>query len=362
MNKNQNNNPMYTSVLDTDDFLYCESMLGCRPNQITVLIDTLPESIFDIMGDLMSFAKTDSTNGIVNINSELIPIDDETTIKNDRYLIRFNNSIYLRFTILDKEIDEEDSGIVSGVTIFYSPSEMETVDKLVIKLRSIAMQDDESSESESGNFSILRLNTTNNSGFYLERCQLDMPEDDLDLLYDDSLVTDFPKITRHINSDDALSGLTIFYGERGCGKTSYLLRLVSKLKRSVILIPPYLIDTIPSSDFQIFISRYMGSVFVIDGVDKYMFNKYNLYSPILLDIIEGIPSISLKIHFILLSNSSVLDDIDPDIINCNKLKFKVKFDKLPTDKANKLSKKKFTEPVKLSTIFVGNIDKNKIGF
>jgi hypothetical protein len=348
----------YKNVMDDDDFLYCQSKFKSRPCQRALMIDTTSSDLWSIL------SKLDITrDNIVYIAEEVAP-SEEGHMTNIRYLVKMEDDIFIRFTELDKIDDDDDSGYVAGITIFYSISKIESIKSISDEIMNSSHQMVESDETSLSNFGILKFNP--NMGYYIERPKMEANDDDIDLLYNDDVVKSVPKLLRNINNERKT--INIVWGERGCGKTTLVSKIVGKIKKDVILIPFYLIDFINTTEFQSFIQTRIDTVIIIDNSEIcFNYTKPLNLTPYIMDIAESITYENNNIHFILIFNTKDLNSIDPNILESNQLYSMVKVDRLTKEKALVLTKKmKITieeESIKLSEIFNKNIiHKNKIGF
>lgn len=193
---------------------------------------------------------------------------------------------------------------------------------------------------------------------------------------------DFEK--HHTNIVDKLenntTGLFLFHGNAGTGKTTYIKYLAKIFggKRTFIFIPTTFINTLTSPNIITILLEHPNSILVLEDAEKAIvsrdenFGNESLVSS-LLNIGDGILGNILNLTIILTFNTS-RDKVDKALLRKGRLHYEHKFDKLSiTDSQNLIEhlNKKYTasEPMSLAEIY--NIDKDnnhndetikKIGF
>lgn len=212
------------------------------------------------------------------------------------------------------------------------------------------------------------------NGFTKTSMDIKVLDIDLNLQYNDSLPHD--KTIKFIKSDT--SGLAIFHGIPGCGKSTYIRYLISNNPSiNFYILDSSLFSYITNNEFIQFLLDNRNSVFILEDCEKLLVSResnYNQSIATLLNITDGLLGDSLNLKFICTFNTN-LDNIDSALLRKGRLKLKYEFDKLSIDKSkqllNSLNKTfNVTEPMTLSDIY--NIDedngykiekqKHKIGF
>jgi energy-coupling factor transporter ATP-binding protein EcfA2 len=172
---------------------------------------------------------------------------------------------------------------------------------------------------------------------------------------------DFQPIHKHIveNLQKNESGLYLFHGEPGTGKTTYIKYLASVLKRDVIYVPVAFIDSLVDPSFLPALLKKRHSVLVIEDAEKALLarepgDSSSLVSAIL-NITDGIMGNVFSISVIATYNSPRAG-IDKALLRKGRLKGEHKFDKLPVEQVQKIlddNKINFTakEPMSLAEIF-----------
>lgn len=152
---------------------------------------------------------------------------------------------------------------------------------------------------------------------------------------------DFEDIHKHII--DSLkkneSGLYLFHGPPGTGKTTYIKYLSSLINRDIIYVPIALIDTLSDPSFLPILLRKKESVLVIEDAEKALLARdpgdaSSLVSTIL-NLTDGIMGNMFNISIIATYNSN-RQAIDKALLRKGRLKAEYEFGKLPKDQAQKI--------------------------
>ena len=172
---------------------------------------------------------------------------------------------------------------------------------------------------------------------------------------------DFKPIHDHIvdNLKKNESGLYLFHGEPGTGKTTYIKYLSTLLNRDMIYVPVAFIDSLVDPSFLPALLKKRHSVLVIEDAEKALLarepgDSSSLVSAIL-NITDGIMGNVFSISVIATYNSR-RQDIDKALLRKGRLKGEYQFDKLSIEQCqtiideNKINFKA-TEPMTLAEIF-----------
>jgi hypothetical protein len=184
---------------------------------------------------------------------------------------------------------------------------------------------------------------------------------DLNLYYGEHFDKKHTEIVSLINERNK-SGLFIFHGLTGTGKTNYIRYLISAAKPEIefIFYPISLLRDIASPDFITFLSDYQDAVLVIeeseDSVqarDKFNADKSAIAN--LLNVSDGLLSDVLNLKIVCTFNTDIRN-LDQALLREGRLLAIHKFDKISAESANKIAsinklKKKFEKPVSLAQIF-----------
>lgn len=333
-----------------NDFLYCWSEFGSRPNKI-VVYNTYSTIEFNNVISEMIISK--------NIFTEIIA-SDSSFIINDKIFVKIDDGLYLSYVVIDRN---QEKSIINEISFFYKDfkEDGKKVQDIIDKLNSCILEFHEKK--------VNNLNTIiyNNGSLDIEpvitsECDID----NFNMYYSNNTLKDLEKLIKKIKKSE--KGLSILYGERGTGKTSVINYISSKLNRIVIFIPNNMIEqTINNPDFRKFINKHYKPVIIIDDCEM-MFNeafaKSNTLVNNLLQIVDGFLSDLLKTNIILIFNVRDEYEIDHSLLDCNNLIDIISFEELSPDNSTELSKyighnKSYKNKTKLIDIIKGRKTKDK---
>ena len=273
-------------------------------------------------------------------------------LKNKEYYIRhFLNNCYIWTT---------EYVLVLGDFTYYSPNK--DIDPELLKCIV--------PENEKSTFKFVSRDI---NGFVTNTMSIKHVDIDLNLQYNDSLP--HQNISEFINSET--SGISIFHGIPGCGKSTYIRHLIeSNPKISFYILDSSIFNYITDSSFIRFLIDNKNGIFILEDCESLLASReesYNNTLATLLNISDGLLGDSLNIKFICTFNSD-LNSIDKALLRKGRLKVKYEFDKLDKCKAQKLidslnKNYTVTEPMPLCDIYNIDVDtghkvikQNKIGF
>ena len=337
MSKEQLNININRDEPTLNDFLYCWSLFGTRPNKI-ILYNTYATSDFNEIISKFTVSKNSLT--------EIIP-DGEDYLINEKVFLKISDEIYISFVIIDSRSDKS---IVNELCFIYKTDDnIEKVQEIIDNLNNCIVDFCE----EQGN----KLNTISITQNGLEVDPISTMEVDVDnveMFYNSKTYKKYKKTLKAIKKSK--KGLSVFYGPRGTGKTSIINHLVSSVDRITIFIPNNMIDsTINNPEFKRFIRRYQNPILIIDDCEMMFsetYNRSNILVNNLLQLIDGFLSDSIQANVITIFNVDDVDEIDHSLLDCNNLIDVVEFKSLTSDESNELGKflgnsKKFTSDRKL---------------
>jgi len=332
-----------------NDFLITWNKFESRPNQLIIHNSYIYNSFTELV-------KINDVNKV----SELIPTDDEYII-NDRSLGMISDNIFLSYVILENNTE---NSIITDLTFFYKELEdVEEIYEILDKLETFVI-DEMFEDNNSGSLNLLSVDNSN-----LKIDKLEFNDVNFDKFYSKSTKKSVSSLVKKMIKSK--SGLSIFYGEKGTGKTTMIKSISKKLNKDIFFIPNNLIDhTILNPDFLNFLKKYNNSVLVIDDfeliIDNY--SRYNSVMNAIIQLVDSLISEVVNVNIILIFNIDGLSEID-DLLECNNLLETVSFDYLEPDEANQLSeylgnKTKYTNNSKLLSIIRNkNTDyKKRVGF
>ncbi len=153
-------------------------------------------------------------------------------------------------------------------------------------------------------------------------------------------------------------GLVLLHGPPGTGKTSYVHFLISKIKKTVIFLPPNMAEMITSPGLMGILIENPNSVLVIEDAENIITDRErDGNSPVsaLLNLSDGLLSNCLNIQIVCSFNTD-LSKVDRALMRKGRLIAKYEFQELEVSKAQKLSNQLgfdsiIEEPMTLTDIF-----------
>jgi hypothetical protein len=176
--------------------------------------------------------------------------------------------------------------------------------------------------------------------------------------YNDDLVKITPEIKRFLNEKNT-SGIILFHGVPGGGKTSYIRSLISECEARFIYVPNNLFTYISNPEFIAFISRYPNSVIILEDCEELLKPREQNQSGTgisnLLNLGDGLLGDALKLKIICTFNSS-LAKVDEALLRKGRLVYRYEFGPLVPEKVNGLLEKlelekRVSEPLTLAEVF-----------
>lgn len=139
------------------------------------------------------------------------------------------------------------------------------------------------------------------------------------------------------------SGLILFHGAPGTGKTSYLKYLLHTIgKKKLIYLPPDLIESLSAPNFISFLlSQAANSILLIEDAENVLMKRDaggNQAVSNILNISDGILGDILRLQIVCTFNSR-LEDVDQALLRPGRLVAEYRFQKLKVDRTTKLMMK-----------------------
>jgi hypothetical protein len=335
-----------------NDFLYLWDLFKNRPNKVLI------HGTFDFKETKNFFEQYEKVNKF----TEIICLETDDII-NDKVLLKSTEYIYISYIAVDKLTED---AVISDITIYYNSSEdADEVNEIIKSLSEYQVID----ELEDGH----NLNVVSLSGNSIELDQIKYDDIDNDNIEEYYSKETFKSISKWIKKSKKESGLSIFYGQRGTGKSSMIKFLSTKLNKNLIFIPNNLVDlTINSSDFTKFLRKHENPILVLDDCEMIFnefFTKSNIIVNNLMQLVDGLLSNKLNISIIAIFNVEDKNEIDHNLIDCNNLIDIIEFTDLSNTEANQLSellgyKQKQKSDIRLLDLINNNKSnsKRKLGF
>lgn len=224
--------------------------------------------------------------------------------------------------------------------------------------------------------SAISLVTSSFDGLGTTDVELRKPKLNLHLNYADDLVSQHDEIVKRLRAKNS-SGLFLFHGEPGTGKSTYIRYLIHLLKKKVVFIPPRLAAEMDSPTMNKLLIENANSVFVIEDAEELILARNlntNAGISFLLNLTDGLLGESLGIQCIATFNTHI-SKIDPALLRKGRLINMYEFRPLSVVKSRELLSHlnmpdfKVTGPMTLAEIYNAHIlnqpaiiEKNVIGF
>ncbi|OFX17648.1 MAG: hypothetical protein A2033_09185 [Bacteroidetes bacterium GWA2_31_9] len=213
-------------------------------------------------------------------------------------------------------------------------------------------------------------------GYFLQDFEIKNKEICLETNYNDD-IKQVVSVTDAFIENKYKTGLLLFHGVPGTGKTTFIRYLISKYNTRFLYLPLNMVSNFTGPQFLPFISRYQGSVIVIEDCEDLLKSREANQVTItaladILNLADGILGDALSLKIICTFNANV-KDIDKALLRKGRLILKYEFKELEAEKATELSHNlgynvKYSKPVTLAEIYnqeVNNlspIDEKRIGF
>jgi hypothetical protein len=239
---------------------------------------------------------------------------------------------------------------------FYSTSE-DAVNEFKTFFEGIGIKDETKNK-------IYMLKSNSYGGLELEPFPITINTDtSIELNYGTGFLKTYDKIVDTIKTK--ISGLYIFHGPPGTGKTSALKHLTTIIEnRKFIFVPNTLVAELFTPKLVDKLYSFKNSVLVLEDAEICIFKRNGTNNELvsgLLNITDGLLKDLLNISIIVTFNAAEISEIDPALLRKGRLKIMHKFDLLSITDAKKLAihlKKKspVTKPMSLADVY--NLDED----
>jgi len=185
---------------------------------------------------------------------------------------------------------------------------------------------------------IFKILTKKSSGFETEEVSFDDLHINVESNYNDDFTTVDRTITESFESGG--SGLILFYGVPGTGKTTYIKNLISNYPDSnFIFVQNEFIKNLLEPDFISFLLKQRNSILIIEDAEKVLATRNQLkedsFVSTILQLTDGLFSDYLNIKIICTFNIS-LSQIDSALLRKGRIIAKYEFKPLGKEKTKKL--------------------------
>jgi hypothetical protein len=169
----------------------------------------------------------------------------------------------------------------------------------------------------------------------LKRLQVDLTKN-----YNDDLIELHSSIVGSLNTKGS-SGLFLFHGVPGTGKSTYIRSLIFNTSKKVIFLPPSLARTMDNPEITSLIIANPNSIIIIEDAEELILSREKGSNPaisMLLNLTDGLLGYCLGIKFICTFNTK-LNNIDNALLRKGRLTSLYEFKALTVEKTNLLLNK-----------------------
>lgn len=175
-----------------------------------------------------------------------------------------------------------------------------------------------------------------NQGYQCKRMDIKVPNETIEDCYNSDLPYD--KIKEVLNSDD--SGVIMFHGEPGTGKSFIIRRLAKEVDKNFLYFTSGILRDINNGSLIELLCNNRDSIVILEDCEDLLKDRgvNNNSLSTLLNISDGLLGDGLGIKFICTFNTN-LKNIDPAILRKGRMKLKYEFKKLTSEKTYALGQK-----------------------
>lgn len=198
-------------------------------------------------------------------------------------------------------------------------------------------------------------------GMYLKRFDVRLPtyEIDVEMNYGPEFAKKYDKLVERLK-DTNKSGLILFSGIPGSGKTTIVKKLAMNIDKKIIFVPPGTVDVITSPNFINFMLEHRNSILLIEDAEKVVRSRDGEGGnpegvSNILNLTDGFLGDCLNL-FIIATFNTPREKIDKALIRKGRLVADHHFEELTADQANIIlkkigSKRIAKEPMTLAEIY-----------
>lgn len=223
----------------------------------------------------------------------------------------------------------------NGITVYYGDDDLEELSKFVQDLFKCFPA--KKSEEKKGKIHLIKVYQ---GDYYTSENDIKPTIVDIKENYND----DFEKIHEDTVNflNDRSSGLLLFYGKPGAGKTSYIRHLCSTVPKKYIVVPNSIASRLGDPDLISFITDNTDSVFILEDCEQLLEdraeNVFNSSINTILNMSDGLLSDVCNIKFICTFNAPI-NKIDPALLRKGRCIAKYEFKELCEEKVKVLNEK-----------------------
>jgi hypothetical protein len=160
---------------------------------------------------------------------------------------------------------------------------------------------------------------------------------DLETHYNDDLLPTHRTIISELRKKGQ-SGLYLFHGAPGTGKTTYIRHLIHQMRKKVIFLPPGMLPATEGPAMSKFLIGNTDTVFIMEDAEEMLVSRdqaRNSGMSTLLNLTDGLMGQALGIQFIATFNTD-RNRIDKALLRNGRLRMMYEFKPLAADKSRRL--------------------------
>ena len=222
-------------------------------------------------------------------------------------------------------VDIEDNGVVCVV---YQTNGEKNAQEIVNRLKRFKRKRTTNSR--------IHIITNGNHGLELASVKCPKPTLSIDKHYNDDLKKSHKDMLRSLSSDN--SGLYLFHGTPGTGKSTYIRYLINNVRKQFIFLSPKIAGNLDTPSFASLLIENKNSVLVIEDAEDILVSRErenNSAISLLLNLTDGILGESLGIQTICTFNTK-LENIDEALLRKGRLMGMYEFGPLVPEKTRAL--------------------------
>ncbi len=210
--------------------------------------------------------------------------------------------------------------------VLYKPSQDAIAQETILQFRRLLVPEKKKQR--------ISLVVSTERGLNTVALKFQQPKLSLSTNYNDDLLPVHDKIVQQLKKKDK-SGLILFHGQAGTGKSTYIKHLIQNINKKVIFMPPSLAGHLDAPSVVHLLLANANTVFVIEDGEELLSSRdtgMNAGISMLLNITDGILGESLGIQVIATFNTA-LRNIDKALLRKGRLTALYEFKPLSIEKS-----------------------------